>query len=155
MSIDLCTTVPKWAPIGDRIDIGFLVVNRGFDGMYVNTRCACGHPGSGADVAVQVFDRHGRPMPCRAADIPPPQARDFVWLEPGGKSYGLVYDLHRDFDLPIGVYTIDLTYRVVDAVPAELAARPVFTEMIHTDRKTVHIIQWGTAPPKLPGPNPR
>jgi hypothetical protein len=155
MSIDLCTFVPKWAPIGDRIEIGFLLVNRGYEGVYVNTRCECGHPGSGADIAVQVFDRHGRPMPCRPLEIPPPQLSDFVWLEPGAKSQGNIYNVLRDFELPIGVYTIDFTYRVVDAVPPELVSRPVFREMIHTDKKTVHVIQWGTVPPKLPGPNPR
>lgn len=94
-------------------------------------------------------------MPSRSVEVPPPLLRHFVWLEHGARSYGNVYNVARDFDLPIGQYTIDLLYRVVDAIPPELAGRPVFREMIHTEKKTVDVIQWGTAPPKLPGPNPR
>jgi hypothetical protein len=147
MSIDIIADMPKWAPVEDAVEIGFLVVNRGPSGVYVNRRCAVGHAGSGAEIAIQVFDRHGRSMRSRKVEISPPPLHDFVWLEPGARAYGDVYDVLRDFELPLGQYTIELVFRRVDAIPAELAGRPVHTEMILLDRKRLDVIPWGAPPP--------
>lgn len=148
MSISLHVTMAKWAPHRYPIDVGFVLANEGQEAVYVNRRCSCGPPSSGADIAVEVYDLHGRRVVSRRPDIPPPTAADFVRMEPGARVYGsLIYDLLRDHDMPVGKYVVQLLYRRVDDVPAELAGRPVFTDMIHPDNKRIDVIQWGQTPP--------
>ncbi len=153
--IELAVTIPKWAPVDDAIQIGFVLVNRGPEGVYVNRRCACGPPSSGADIAIEVYDEHARLMRSKRPDIPPPTAADFVWLEPGRSTYGtMVHDLLWDHQLPVGRYMVDMVYRQVDAVPPELAGKPVFTGMIRPESKGFEVIHWGAPPPRREAPEP-
>lgn len=148
MSIVLHATMPKWAPLRDPIDLAFVLRNEGSEGVFVNRRCACGPPSSGADIAVEVHDVHGRRISAKRASIPPPSAADFVWLDPGKSAYGTsAYDLLWDHELPVGKYVIQLLYRKVDTVPKELEGKPTFTGMIRPDNKRVDVIPWGATPP--------
>lgn len=148
--VELIANVPPWASVGHPFEVGFLLVNRGASGTWVNTRLAVGHPASVPDVIVEIFDVHGRRMPSRTVVIEAPRKSDFVWLEPGQRSYGEVYDALRDHDLVPGKYTIELTWREpreVDDIPADLG-EPVFRPAHEKFVSAFEIIQWGETPPK-------
>lgn len=148
--VEMTVSVPRWASVGHPFDVGFLLVNRGASGTWVNTRCAVGHPASVPDVIVEIFDAHGRRLPSRTVVIDPPAKDDFVWLEPRQRSYGETYDALRDHDLVPGKYTIELTWREpreVDDIPTDLA-EPVFRPAHEKYVFAFEIIHWGEAPPK-------